>query len=84
MNDQRDDLQAVTLNDIVTTLESEPVLTLEQEQNLVAYIDSLPRDLKFGLVKALIKVPKVADVLCKDDYDDIIFEAIETISREAS
>ena len=84
VNSQRDDLQAVTLNDIVTTLEVDPVLTLEQEQNLVAYIGLLPRDLRFGLVKALVKIPTVAAVLCKDDYDDVILEAIETISREAS
>jgi hypothetical protein len=84
VNNQRDDLQAVTLNDIVTTLEVDPAMTLEQEQNLVAYIGSLPRDLRFGLVKALVKVPAVAAVLCKDDYDDVILEAIETISREAS
>lgn len=81
---QRDDLQAVTLNDVVTTLEINPVLTLMQEQNLVAYLGSMPRDLRFGLVKALVKIPDVGAVLCKDDYDDVILEAIEAISREAS
>jgi hypothetical protein len=81
---QRDDLQAVTLNDVVTTLDVEPDLSLAQEQNLVAYIGSLPRDLRFGLVKALVKIPRVAEVLCKDDYDDVVLEAIEAISREAS
>ncbi len=84
VNAQRDDLQAVTLNNIVTTLEIDPALTLEQEQNLVAYVGSLPRDLRFGLVKSLIKIPKVAELLCKDDYDDVILEAIAAISREAS
>ena len=74
----------MTLNDVVTTLDVDPVMSLEQEQNLVAYIGSLPRDLRFGLVKALIKIPSVAEVLCKDDYDDVVLEAIETISREAS
>ena len=81
---QRDDLQAVTLNDVVTTLDLDAELTLEQEQNLVAYIDALPRDLKFGLVKALLKNPDVAAFLCKDDYDAVILETIESISREAS
>ena len=84
VNNQRDDLQAVTLNDMVTTLEVDPVMILEQEQNLVAYIGSLPRDLRFGLVKALVQIPAIAAVLCKDDYDDVILEAIEIISREAS
>jgi MoxR-like ATPase len=84
VNEQRDDLQAVTLNDLVTTLEVDPALTTEQERNLVSYIGALPRDLRFGLVKSLVKIPRVADVLCKDDYDDIILEAIAAISREAS
>jgi hypothetical protein len=81
---QRDDLQAVTLNDVVTSLEVDSSLTLMQEQNLVAYIGSLPRDLRFGLVKALVKIPGVGTILCKDDYDDVILEAIEAISKEAS
>jgi hypothetical protein len=84
VKEQRDDLQAVTLNDLVTTLEVDPALTTEQERNLVSYIGALPRDLRFGLVKSLVKIPRVADVLCKDDYDDIILEAIAAISREAS
>lgn len=81
---QRDDLQAVTLNDLVTTLEVEPELTPGQERNLVAYISILPRDLRFGLVKALLKIPSIAAVLCRDEYDTVILEAIETISKEAS
>ncbi|MDH3453905.1 MAG: hypothetical protein OEL80_02080, partial [Desulfuromonadales bacterium] len=84
VNAQRDDLQAVTLNDLVTTLEVDPALTLAEEQNLVAYVGCLPRDLRFGLVKALIRIPQVADLLCKDDYDHVILEAIAAISREAS
>jgi len=81
---QRDDLQAVTLSDMVTTLEVDARLTPEQERNLVAYIGALPRDLRFGLVKTLVKLPAVAAVLCKDEYDDIVLDAIEMISREAS
>lgn len=81
---QRDDLQAVTLNDLVTTLSAEPELSDDCERHLVAYIDALPRDLRFGLVKALVKIPPVAAVLCKDEHDAVILEAIEAISREAS
>jgi hypothetical protein len=81
---QRDDMQAATLNDVVTTLEVDPLLTLAQERNLVAYISSLPRDLRFALVKSLVKIPDVGAVLCKDVYDDVILDAIEAISREAS
>ncbi len=81
---QRDDLQAVTLNDVVTTLMDDSVLTPEQERNLVDYIASLPRDLRFGFVKSLVKIPAVAAILCKDEYDDVILDAIEAISKEAS
>ena len=84
VNQQRDDLQSVTLNDLVTTLEVDADLTLQQEQNLVAYIETIQRDLKFGLVKALLKNPPVAEILCKDEYDDVVLETIECISREAS
>jgi hypothetical protein len=81
---QRDDLQAVTLNDVVTTLEVDPAMTQEQERHLVAYIAALPRDLRFGLVKALVRLPEVAAALCKDEYDAVILDAIEAISKEAS
>jgi hypothetical protein len=81
---QRDDLQAVTFNDMVTTLEVESSLAIEQELHLVAYIGTLPRDLRFGLVKALVRIPAVAAVLCKDEYDKVVLEAIEAISNEAS
>jgi hypothetical protein len=44
----------------------------------------LPRDSRFGLVKALVRIPQVAVALCKDDHDAIILDAIAAISREAS
>nr|WP_318835993.1 hypothetical protein [Desulfuromonas versatilis] len=81
---QRDDLQAVTLNDLVTTLEVAPQLAPTQEQNLVRYIGALPRDMRFGLVKALVKIPAVAEAITQDKYDEIVFDAIAEISREAS
>lgn len=81
---QRDDLQAVTFNDLVTTLDVDPQLTPAAEGNLVAYISVLPRDLRFALVKTLLRIPPVATVLCKDEHDKVILEVIETISHEAS
>jgi len=84
VQNQRDDLQAVTLNDLVSTLDVDPALTVEQERHLVAYIAALPRDLRFGLVKALVRMPAVAAALCKDEYDAVILDAIEAISKEAS
>lgn len=81
---QRDDLQAATLNLLVTRLQINPRLNATQEHSLVAYIDVLPRDLRFGLVKSLLKIPAVAAVLSKDEYDGVVLDAIEQISREAS
>jgi hypothetical protein len=79
---QRDDLQAATLNDLVATLQGGAGLGAEQEEHLVAYIDCLPRDMRFGLVKALLKIPPVAQALSQDKYDAVVLEAIRTISAE--
>ena len=80
---QRDDVQAATVNDLIATLQSSPVLAPEQEENLVAYIAVLPRDLRFGFVKSLLKIPDVALAIAQDRYDSVVFDAIQTISREA-
>ena len=80
---QRDDVQAATVNDLIATLQSSPALEQEQEENLVAYIAILPRDLRFGFVKSLLKIPDVALAIAQDRYDSVIFDAIQTISREA-
>ncbi len=81
---QRDDQQAVTMNELITTLEMTQELSEPQEQNLINYIGALPRDMRFGLVKALVKIPAVATVLVQDKYDAVVFEVIEAISKEAS
>ena len=80
---QRDDVQAATVNDLIATLQISPALEPEQEENLVAYIAVLPRDLRFGFVKSLLKIPDVALAIAQDRYDNVIFDAIQTISREA-
>lgn len=80
---QRDDLQAATLNDLVATLQGTKGLGAGEEDNLVGYIDCLPRDLRFGLVKALLKIPPVAQALCQDKYDGVVLNAIRAISAEA-
>lgn len=80
---QRDDVQAATVNDLVTTLQTTPALEPEQEANLVAYIAVLPRDLRFGFVKSLLKIPAIALGIAQDKYDSVVFDAIRTISREA-
>jgi hypothetical protein len=80
---QRDDLQAATMNDLVATLQRSAALPAPQEEHLVAYIACLPRDLRFGCVKALLKIPHVALGLSRDRYDSIILDAIRAISSEA-
>lgn len=80
---QRDDLQAATVNDLVATLQGSPSLSLAGEGHLVAYIDCLPRDLRFGFVKSLLRIPPVALALSKDAYDGAVLEAIRAISAEA-
>ena len=80
---QRDDLQAATMNDVVTTLRGAQGLEPAEEENLAGYIDSLPRDMRFGLVKALLKIPHVAQALAQDKYDSVVLDAIRAISAEA-
>lgn len=81
---QRDDIQAATINDLLTTLQVAPDLTPEQEAHLVAYIGLLPRDLRFGCVKALLRIPAVALAISQDKYDAIIYDAIKAIGSEAT
>lgn len=81
---QRDDLQAATINDLLTTLQLTPQLEPDQEINLVAYIDLLPRDLRFGFVKSLLRIPTVALAISQDKYDHVIYEAILAIGAEAT
>jgi len=80
---QRDDLQAATMNDLIATLQRGESLAPEQEDNLVGYIDALPRDMRFGLVKTLLKIPPVARALAQDKYDAVVLDAIKAISAEA-
>jgi hypothetical protein len=80
---QRDDLQAATINDLSASLQASPTLGEEQEENLVSYIAVLPRDLRFGFVKSLLKIPEVALALVNDKHDRVIFDAMQAISQEA-
>lgn len=80
---QRDDRQAATVSDLVATLQATPDLAAESEGNLVAYIDVLPRDLRFGFVKSLLTMPAIALALSQDKYDAVVLDAIRQISSEA-
>ncbi len=81
---QRDDLQAATVNDVVSALTLSPAMDGSQEENLIRYIGVLPRDLRFGLVKALVRIPTIAEVLVKDEYDGVVMEAIAAISADSA
>jgi hypothetical protein len=80
---QRDDLQAATMNDLVTAVQGVEQLSEEQQVHLVAYIDCLPRDLRFGFVKSLLKIPVTAAAISQDKYDAVVLDAIRAISEEA-
>lgn len=82
--EQRDDLQAATINDLITTLKLQPQLEEGVADNLVAYIALLPRDLRFGFIKSTLRIPEVAQVLTQDRYDAVIYDAIKIISAEAA
>ncbi len=81
---QRHDQQAATMNDLVTTLEVDPRLGEEQQENLARYLGLLPRDMCFGLIKSLLRLPAIAAVLSQDRFDGVVLEAMEEISRKAS
>jgi hypothetical protein len=83
VREQRDDLQAATMNALIELLRNGFPLESPREENLVAYIDILPRDLRFALVKSLLKIPAVAALLSQDRYDGVVLDAIRTISGEA-
>ncbi|GAM10497.1 hypothetical protein OR1_02786 [Geobacter sp. OR-1] len=83
VRDQRDDLQAATMNGLVELLRDGIEMTPLREEHLIAYIDILPRDLRFALVKSLLKIPSVAALLAQDRYDGVVLEAIRGISAEA-
>ncbi|PKN11796.1 MAG: hypothetical protein CVU69_10660 [Deltaproteobacteria bacterium HGW-Deltaproteobacteria-4] len=80
---QRDDRQAATIHDLIATLTVAGNLSTPREEHLVAYLAILPRDLRFGLIKSLLRLPLIATALAQDKYDSVVLEAMRTISREA-
>ncbi len=81
---QRDDIQAASMSELTSHLEINTELSESQQDNLVAYIDVLPRDMRFGLVKNLIRLPAIAAILCQDKYDATILEMIRKISQDVA
>ena len=81
---QRDDIQAATMSDLIARLENDAALSEHQQDHLVAYLDVLPRDMRFGLVKSLLRNPAAAEILCQDKYDASILETIRKISQDVA
>lgn len=81
---QREDQHGATISSLLAHLKVAPPLEVMQEESLVAYIDLLPRDLKFALVKSLLTIPHVATALTQDKYDAVILDAIRAISDSAT
>jgi len=82
--EQRDDIQAATMSDLVARLGNDFDLDDRQQDHLVAYIDVLPRDMRFGLVKSLLRNPALAEILCQDKFDATILETIRKISQDVA
>lgn len=80
---QREDRHAATISSLIASLKANGELSLSQEDFLVAYLESLPRDLRFALVKSLLTIPPVAIRLSSDRHDRVVLEAIRAISGEA-
>ncbi len=80
---QRDDIQAATINELTILLQQQTPTDETEQDHLVAYIDILPRDMRFALVKSLLRIPPIAAILCQDKYDAAILETIRKISQDA-
>ena len=80
---QRDDIQAATINDLLAVLSVCSTLDELQERHLVAYIGVLARDLRFGFVKGLLRLPPVALAITRDRHDQVVFDAIRAIGAQA-
>ncbi len=81
---QRDDIQAASMSALASHLGEKIQLNDIQQDNLVAYIEVLPRDMRFGFVKTLLRIPAIATILSKDRYDHAILDALSKISEEVA
>ncbi|HKJ05466.1 MAG TPA: hypothetical protein VJ974_07715 [Geopsychrobacteraceae bacterium] len=81
---QRDDIQAASINDLLIHLKNNAPPSPQQQDNLIAFIAILPRDMRFGLVKSLLRIPAIASIISQDKYDDVVLETINRISEEVA
>lgn len=81
---QRDDIQAASISELNSLLGGEIKLSETQQDSLVAYIAILPRDMRFGFIKSLLRIPAIAILLSQDRHDQVVLEAINKISDEVA
>lgn len=79
---QRDDQQAATIADLNAQLAGVSGLDEATAEHLVAYIALLPRDLRFALVKSLLRLPAIAAILAQDRFDGVILEALTALEQD--
>ena len=81
---QRDDIQAASMSVLASYLSDKNQLNDFQQDNLVAYIEVLPRDMRFGFVKSLLRIPTIATILSQDRYDHAVLDALSKINEEVA
>lgn len=81
---QRHDIQAASIGDLHGFLTHHANLNRTQQDHLVAYIEVLPRDMRFGLIKSLLRIPAVAAILSEDRYDHVILDAMMHLNNEVA
>jgi hypothetical protein len=81
---QQDDIQAASMGDLIQFLGDSPDLDRRQQDHLIAYLEILPRDMRFGCIKALLRIPPVAMILSQDRYDHAVLDALNQIEAEVA
>lgn len=80
---QREERHSATINAVIAHLRTTAEISARQEDHLLCYLDILPRDLRFAMVKTLLTIPHVAILLASDRHDKVVLDAIRNISNEA-
>ncbi len=81
---QRDDIQAAGMNSLTHHLRENIHLNETQQDNLVAYIEVLPRDMRFSFIKSLLRIPTIAAILSQDRFDYAVLAPLSKISAEVA
>ncbi|MCL2760808.1 MAG: hypothetical protein FWD70_04075, partial [Desulfuromonadales bacterium] len=79
---QRDDQQGATISSLYAALKNSPNLDSNQKKNLLGYIEILPKDLRFAVIKNLLTIPEIAMFLASEENDSVVMDAIKHITEE--